>query len=203
MAQIIKRGVLQSFDPTTYTASVLLIEATSAFLAGVPIATSVNALTALPNAFCAVLFFNEHDHSDAVIVAVYPNGSVGVPAPPVTPPPPPPPLGTSVLFANAATVLNGALYSAAFALQLGGLYGVPSGAAGVYLTVAITTNTANAYVTIAPYGSSQYQLAVGEQETTVPVTWGDGVVALGSNFVTITPSAANTHIYLWVNGYIR
>src|SRR5262245_8825497 len=69
--QIIKRGLLQSFDPSSYTATVLILEATSYSLAGVPIATSVDGTSALAGAPCAVLFFDEQNTDDAVVLAIY------------------------------------------------------------------------------------------------------------------------------------
>src|SRR5689334_8779372 len=81
MGQAIKRGILQSFDPTTYTASVLVLEATSAYLTGVPMATHLDGTSAQSGAYCAVLFFDEQNLADAVVLAVYPNSSQGVPSP--------------------------------------------------------------------------------------------------------------------------
>src|SRR6266702_2405801 len=77
----IKRGILQSFDPSTYTASVLVLEATSTFLTGVPVATHIDGTSAQSGAYCAVLFFDEQNTADAVVIACYPNGSQGVPSP--------------------------------------------------------------------------------------------------------------------------
>src|SRR5205085_10883488 len=81
MGQVIKRGLLQSFDPASYTASVLILEATSTFLTSVPVATHVDGTSAQVGAYCAVLFFDEQNLADAVVLAVYPNGSQGVPSP--------------------------------------------------------------------------------------------------------------------------
>ena len=57
----IKRGLLISFDNSTYTASVLIMEATSAYLTGVPIAAHMDGTSAITNAQCAVLFFDEQN----------------------------------------------------------------------------------------------------------------------------------------------
>ena len=46
MAALVKRGILQTFDNTTYTATVLLIEATSFVLAGVPCSTAIDGTSA-------------------------------------------------------------------------------------------------------------------------------------------------------------
>src|SRR5690348_1879218 len=78
---IIKQGILQSFDTATYTASVLILEATSTFLTLVPVATHLDGTSAQVGAYCAVLFFDEQNLDDAVVLAVYPNSSQGVPSP--------------------------------------------------------------------------------------------------------------------------
>src|SRR5579885_2701522 len=68
---LIKRGILQSFSPVTYTAAVLLFEATSYALSGVPVANHIDGTSALAGALCAVLFFDEHNQQDAVIIAIF------------------------------------------------------------------------------------------------------------------------------------
>src|SRR5882724_2526539 len=82
MSQAIKRGVLVAFSNTSYTASVQILEATSTLLTGVPMATHVDNSSAIPGALCAVLFFDTQNPTDAVIIAMYPNGSTGLPSPP-------------------------------------------------------------------------------------------------------------------------
>ena len=42
----IKRGILVSFNPATYTANVLILEATSAFLEGIPVACHLDGTSA-------------------------------------------------------------------------------------------------------------------------------------------------------------
>src|SRR5947209_19070094 len=104
MSQVIKRGILQSFDSSTYTASVLILEATSAFLTGVPCSTHLDGTSAQAGAYCAVLFFDEQNLADAVVLAVYPNGSQGVP----TPAPGRMVLTTPVQQINAVAIANNA-----------------------------------------------------------------------------------------------
>src|SRR5258708_4950985 len=70
-AMIIKRGILQAFNASTYTASVLLFEATSFALAGIPVANHIDGTSALVGAMCAVLFFDEHNPQDAVVIATF------------------------------------------------------------------------------------------------------------------------------------
>ena len=62
----IKRGILQSFDSSSYTASVLLFEATSYALTGIAVANHIDGTSAINGALCAVLFFNEHNPQDAI-----------------------------------------------------------------------------------------------------------------------------------------
>ena len=57
MAQLIKRGILQSFDNTTYTATVLLLEATSMVLASVPCSTSLDGTSAQSRCDVCSAFF--------------------------------------------------------------------------------------------------------------------------------------------------
>ncbi|MGH2509872.1 MAG: hypothetical protein ACRDHZ_21035, partial [Ktedonobacteraceae bacterium] len=78
----IKRGIIQNFSAATYTASVLLFEATSYFLTGIPVTNTLDGTSGLAGALCAVLFFDEHNPQDAVVIAVFPNGSNGLPTPP-------------------------------------------------------------------------------------------------------------------------
>jgi hypothetical protein len=54
MGQIIKRGIIQSFDASSYTASLLLLEATSEALVGVPVSNTVDGTSGLVGALCAV-----------------------------------------------------------------------------------------------------------------------------------------------------
>ena len=77
----IKRGLIQAFSAETYTASVLLFEATSHFLSDVPVSNTLDGTSGLVGALCAVLFFDEHNSQDAVVLAAFPNGSNGLPVP--------------------------------------------------------------------------------------------------------------------------
>src|SRR5215467_10228542 len=82
MALAIKRGIITAFNPATYLASVLIIEATSATLDNVPIANHIDGTSAIVTAYCAVLFFDEANPNDCVIIATYGNGTNGFPVPP-------------------------------------------------------------------------------------------------------------------------
>lgn len=67
--QAVKRGIINTYNSTTNTASVLLLEATSTTLDNVPTARNLNATV---GDFCAVLFFDEVNYTDAVVIASFP-----------------------------------------------------------------------------------------------------------------------------------
>ena len=144
---LIKRGLLQSFNPSTYTASVLLLEATSTYLQGVPVSTALDGTSAISGAYCALLFFDEQNTQDAVVLAVYPNGTFGAP----TPPP------GRVTFVTGYQQINGVNITACstqtFTLTGGGS-GIPSGASGIVYKAFITSPTAGAFIQLAPHGAS-------------------------------------------------
>ncbi len=71
--QIIKRGILTSFNSSNSTGTVLLLEATDTALSGVPVALCYTSTTAVVDSLCAVLFFDEHNIQDCVVVAIYNN----------------------------------------------------------------------------------------------------------------------------------
>lgn len=197
MAQIIKRGILQSFDPTTYTASVLIIEATSAFLTGVPIATSTDGSSAQPNAFCAVLFFDEHNPTDAVIIAIYPNGSVGVPAPP--------PgrllfLAPTAFFLAGITIPSGSINT----YTVTGQGGVPPGAKAIIYNVTAGSSTVGAKLLIAPKGLAPNGLYDSVQTfiaaQLVALSSVLQVSALGQ--IDIFASGGTYTVYMSIRGYV-
>src|SRR5438105_14818975 len=142
MSQAIKRGVLQSFDPTTYTASVLILEATSSFLTGVPVATHMDGTSAQVGAYCAVLFFDEQNVTDAVVLACYPNGSQGVPSPA----PGRMVMTTPVQQVNAVLITSGATTAFAMGTNIAG------GAKAVVFKAYFTSPTVRSSLQIAPHG---------------------------------------------------
>src|SRR5437762_12984897 len=70
---VIRRGILTAFNPTNYTANVLLFEATGTYLQDVPVAYHIDGTSAQKNNLCAVLFFDMQNYTDAVILAIFPN----------------------------------------------------------------------------------------------------------------------------------
>ncbi len=140
---LIKRGILQSFNPMNYTASVLLFEATSFALAGVPVANHIDGTSAVVGALCAVLFFDEHNPQDAVIIATF----AALP----TPPP------GRVTFVPGYQQLSNVTITAgttqAYTL-ISGAGGIPAGILGVLYKAFFTSPTVGAYIQLAPYGAS-------------------------------------------------
>src|SRR5579884_909045 len=120
---IIKRGIIQAFSPASYSASVLLFEATSAFLQNVPVSNAIDGSSGLLGALCAVLFFDEQNPQDAVVIATFANGGSGLPAPP----PGRVVFVTGYRQINAINIASGAQQT--FTLTGGG--GIPNGALGV------------------------------------------------------------------------
>ncbi len=66
-----KRGVLRSFDPGTYTAGVQLVGSLSAWLTGVPVARNILAADLVAGRNVAVLIFDLGNPNDAVVAAVW------------------------------------------------------------------------------------------------------------------------------------
>lgn len=63
-----KRGVVYSFSAgPPPVATVILLEATNAALTNIPVSTNFSSLTA--GDYCAVLFFDEQNLQDCVVIA--------------------------------------------------------------------------------------------------------------------------------------
>jgi len=197
MAQLIKRGIIQSFDNTTYTATVLLIEATSTVLAGVPCSTTFDGTSTQSGALCAVLFFDEHNQNDAVILAIYPNGSQGVPAPPpgrVT-------FTTPFLLVNAVAIASGVTNQYTV---WGGSSPVPSGITGILYKAFFTSPTVGALIQLAPHGGTLATYdAIGAIQVASVTINGSGVLAVDSTGkIDIAAHGGNCTVTLYVEGYI-
>lgn len=194
---VIKRGILTAFDPLTYTASLLIMEATSAFLQNVPVACHLDGTSARPNAFCAVLFFDEQNYSDAVVLAVYPNGSQGVPAPPP---------GRTVMITGFRQLNNQFIGSGVtFTLTATGVSsGIPAGTLAVLYKVIFTSPTAGAFLHIAPSGSTITDYAsAGSIQPANAMQYSTGVVALDSNGqVAIQANGGNVTVTFYTYGYL-
>ena len=67
----LKKGNLKSFDSGTYTATIQLTGSFKAYLEGVPVARNIPSSEMVESRDVAVALFNEHNASDAVVIAVY------------------------------------------------------------------------------------------------------------------------------------
>ena len=67
----VKKAVLRGFDSGTYAATIELVGSGRAYLEGVMVARSVPSGEMTAGKNVAVVFFDEHNAKDAVIVAVY------------------------------------------------------------------------------------------------------------------------------------
>lgn len=197
MTLAIQRGIFQSFNSATYTASVLLIEATSATLTGVPIATFVDGTSAQVGALCAVLFFDDQNPQDAVVIAIYPNGSAGVPAPAP---------GRVVFVAgfqqvNAAALVSGSTYTYTL---VGGGSGIPAGALGVVWKGYFTSPTVGASMTLCPHAASNNNAyaSIGNTQVANQYANGDGLLPVDANGqIDVKPTGGNVTFTLYTYGY--
>jgi hypothetical protein len=194
MGQAIKRGILQSFDTSTYTASVLILEATSTFLTGVPVATHLDGTSAQSGAYCAVLFFDEQNLSDAVVLACYPNGSQGVPSPA----PGRVVMVTPVQQINAVAVASGATQTFAMATN------IPAGALAVIFKAYFTSSTTATFIQIAPHGGDiTAHAAVGNLAVSNGYVDGLGIVQVDTaGKIDIKANGGSCTVTLYTYGYI-
>jgi hypothetical protein len=194
----ISRGIIQAFSPETYTASVLLLEATSLFLTGVPVANALDGTSGLVGALCAVLFFDEHNPQDAVVLATFPNGSSGLPAPPPG----------RVVFVpgymqfSAASVAPGSPLNVTLS---GGSSGIPPGALGVVFAASFSSPGAGASLALSPRGASNPTLyaGLGRLPAANATLYGGGLLPLNaSGQATLTASGGTCSVTLSTYGYV-
>lgn len=174
VSQAIKRGILTSFNPLAYTANVLIMEATSAYLQGVPVACHLDGTSAQINALCAVLFFDEQNYSDAVVLAVYPNGAQGIP----TPAP-----GRVVFVSGFQQISNVVIANGTTAtFTIAGSGGIPLAALGVIFTMSFTSTVPGAGLQCGPHSVnlSSY-VALGNLPSANAILSTNGLVQLDSN----------------------
>ncbi len=198
MGQVIKHGILQSFDSGNYTASVLLLEATSAFLTGVSVSNAVDGTSALPGALCAVLFFDEHNPQDAVVLAVFPNSTQGIPSPApgrIT-------FVPTYMQVNAASIAAGVTNT--YTLP-GSSSGIPAGILGVLYKAYFTSASVGAYVQLGPHGVGS--LAGYAALGTMPVASGIindmGIIQVDSSGkIDVKANMATCVFTLYTHGYV-
>jgi hypothetical protein len=194
MSQAIKRGILQSFDSSTYTASVLILEATSAFLTGVPVATHLDGTSAQSGAYCAVLFFDEQNLADAVVLAVYPNGSQGVPSPA----PGRVVIVTPVQQVSAVSITNTTTQTFTMGTN------IPTGARAVLFKAYFTSPTVASFIQIAPHsGDLTGNVSIGNLAVSNGFVNATGIVGIDGNLqIDIKANAGNCTVTLYTYGYV-
>ena len=67
----LRKGVVKAFDSGTYTATVQVAGSLAVWLSGVAVARNIPQTEMVVGRQCAVLFFDQGNPSDAVLVAVY------------------------------------------------------------------------------------------------------------------------------------
>jgi hypothetical protein len=195
--ETIKRGILTAFNPATYTANVLIMEATSAYLQGVPVACHLDGTSAQLNALCAVLFFDEQNYTDAVVLAVYPNGSQGIPSP----------APGRIVFVSGYQQINSATINSGTTstFTIWGNGNIPLGALGIVYSANFTSPSAGSYIQIGPHGASlgNYQ-ALGNLPAASGFLNTNGIVQLDSSGkIDIKANSGNCIVSLYTQGYIQ
>ena len=195
---IIKRGILQSFDPSTYTVSVLLFEATSYALTGIPIANHFDRTSAIAGTLCAILFFDEHNPQDAVVISTFANGSSGLP----TPPP-----GRLTFVTGFRQIFNDTIAAGSthtYTLS-GGSSGIPLGVLGVLYKANFTSSTIGASIHLAPHAATDITAYNTVGNLTVANSSIDGMGTLAVDTMGQIDIQANTGactITLYTYGYV-
>lgn len=67
----IKKAILKTFNSTDYTATVQLAGSAKAYLEDIAVARNLPAAEIVAGRKLAVVFFDEHNPGEAVVVAVY------------------------------------------------------------------------------------------------------------------------------------
>ncbi len=66
-----RKGVLKSFNSGDYTATVQLASSYKVYLEGITVARNIPAAEMTVGRKVAVIFFDEHNAKEAVVIAVY------------------------------------------------------------------------------------------------------------------------------------
>ena len=67
----VRKGVIKGFDSGSYKATVQVAGSLSVWLEGVPVARNIPSAEMVAGRNCSLIFFDETNPSDAVLVAVY------------------------------------------------------------------------------------------------------------------------------------
>lgn len=196
--EIIKRGIMTQFFPATYTANILIMEATSTVIQGVPVACHLDGTSAQLNTLCAVLFFDEQNYTDAVVLAVYPNGSQGIPVP----------APGRIVFVNGyqqflSQAINAGSVST-FTLT-GGVSGIPGGALGVLYKAFFSSPTAGAYIQLAPHAASDMgaYASIGNLPLANGTLNGSGTLQVDSvGRIDVKANGGTCTVTLYTHGYV-
>ena len=68
---MVKKGVVKGFNGTDYTSTVQLAGSLSVWLYKVPVARNIPSAEMVSGRSCGIIFFDEANRDDAVVVAVY------------------------------------------------------------------------------------------------------------------------------------
>jgi hypothetical protein len=68
---MIKKGEVKAFNAGDHTATVQIAGSLSVWLEEVKVARNIPASEVVAGRWCAVLFFDEANHQDAAVIAVY------------------------------------------------------------------------------------------------------------------------------------
>ncbi len=187
--QITKRGILQLFNTVTYTADVLIIEATSYVLSNVPIATHVDGTSAIVGASCAVLFLDAHNPTDAIIVAIYGQAP--------TPPP------GRVTFIAPTVQVNGDVIASGVTNTYT-ISGIPNNALGIIFKAFFRASVSPAHIDLAAHGGNLSETcSLGEVTSTSQTLNGSGILPLSPDGrIDIKANNGNCTTTLYVYGYI-
>ncbi len=67
----VKKGTLRSFNSGNYTATVQLVSSFKVYLEDIAVARNLPAVEMITGRKVAVIFFDEHNPKEAVVIAVY------------------------------------------------------------------------------------------------------------------------------------
>ena len=67
----VRKGILKSFDSGNYTATIQLSGSNKVYLEGIAVARNIPSAEMTAGRKVAIVFFDEHNAKEAVVVAVY------------------------------------------------------------------------------------------------------------------------------------
>lgn len=67
----VKKGILKSFNISSYTATVQLASSYKVYLESVAVARNINSAEMVAGRKVAVIFFDEHNAKEAMVAGVY------------------------------------------------------------------------------------------------------------------------------------